>query len=76
MFERVRHDATTLQTIAAEGRLALAYDTGAQTEQIWALAVAEEGEIHKIANELKIDRADLVALRVAHQRYLPGMPHD
>ena len=41
-----------------------------------AISTAEEGEIHKIANELRIDRADLVALRVAHQRFLPGIPRD
>ena len=39
-----------------------------------AISTAEEGEIHRIANELRIDRPDLVALRVAHQRHLPGMP--
>ena len=37
-----------------------------------AISTAEEGEIHKIANELRIDRADLVNLRVAHQQHLPG----
>jgi uncharacterized tellurite resistance protein B-like protein len=41
-----------------------------------AISTAEEGEIHKIANELRIDRADLVALRVAHQRFLPGIPRE
>jgi uncharacterized tellurite resistance protein B-like protein len=38
-----------------------------------AISTLEEGEIHKIANELRIDRADLVKLRVAHQRHLPGL---
>jgi uncharacterized tellurite resistance protein B-like protein len=38
-----------------------------------AISMAEEGEIHRIANELRIDHPDLVALRVAHQRHLPGM---
>ena len=38
------------------------------------ISMAEEGEIHRIANELRIDHPDLVALRVAHQRHLPGMP--
>jgi uncharacterized tellurite resistance protein B-like protein len=41
-----------------------------------SISTAEEGEIHKIANELRIDHPDLVALRVAHQRLLPGMSHD
>jgi len=37
------------------------------------ISTAEEGELHRVANELKIDRPDLVALRVAHQRHLPGL---
>jgi uncharacterized tellurite resistance protein B-like protein len=39
------------------------------------ISTAEEGEIHRIANELRIDPPDLVALRVAHQRHLPGINH-
>jgi uncharacterized tellurite resistance protein B-like protein len=38
-----------------------------------AISTAEESEIHRIANELRIDHSDLVALRVAHRRNLPGM---
>ena len=38
-----------------------------------AISTSEEGEIHRIAKELRIDHADLVALRVAHQRHLPGI---
>lgn len=38
-----------------------------------AISMAEEGEIHRIANELRIDQPDLVALRVEHRRHLPGM---
>lgn len=38
-----------------------------------AISTTEEGEIHRIANELRIDRPDLVALRVAHRRHLPGL---
>ena len=37
-----------------------------------AISMAEEGEIHLIAKELRISRSDLVALRVAHKRHLPG----
>jgi uncharacterized tellurite resistance protein B-like protein len=36
-----------------------------------AISAAEEGEIHRIANE-----PDLVALRVAHRRYLPGVSRE
>jgi uncharacterized tellurite resistance protein B-like protein len=39
-----------------------------------AISLAEESEIHRIASELRIDRPDLTALRVAHQRHLPGLP--
>lgn len=37
------------------------------------VSLAEESEIHRIANELRIDQADLIALRVAHQQHLPGL---
>ena len=38
-----------------------------------AISTAEEGEIHRIATELRIDPPDLLALRVAHRRHLPGL---
>ena len=38
-----------------------------------AISMAEESEIHRIANELRINQPDLVAMRVEHQRHLPGM---
>lgn len=38
-----------------------------------AISVAEETEIHRIANQLRIDPADLTALRLAHRRHLPGL---
>ena len=41
-----------------------------------AISTAEEGEIHRIANELRILPTDLVALRVAHRRHLPGMSRE
>ena len=37
------------------------------------IGVAEEAEIHRIANQLRIHPADLTALRVAHRQYLPGL---
>jgi len=46
----------------------------AATDQ--SISTAEESEIHRIANELRIDHPDLVKLRVAHTRYLPGMSRD
>ena len=41
-----------------------------------AISISEEGEIHRIANELRIDQPDLVALRVAHRRHLPGVSRE
>jgi uncharacterized tellurite resistance protein B-like protein len=41
-----------------------------------AISIAEEGEIHRLAKELRIEHQDLVALRVAHQRHLPGMSRE
>jgi uncharacterized tellurite resistance protein B-like protein len=38
-----------------------------------SISMAEEGEIHRIANELRIEQRDLVALRVSHKRLLPGL---
>ena len=38
-----------------------------------SISMAEETEIHRIANQLKIDPGDLTALRVAHKRFLPGL---
>jgi uncharacterized tellurite resistance protein B-like protein len=37
-----------------------------------AISLSEEGEIHRLARELRIDPPDLLALRVEHQRHLPG----
>ena len=38
-----------------------------------SISLAEEGEIHRIATELRIDQPDLVSLRVTHKRHLPGI---
>jgi hypothetical protein len=35
--------------------------------------MTEEGEIHRIANELRIEQKDLVGLRLSHKRHLPGL---
>src|SRR5690606_22676803 len=37
------------------------------------ISMAEEAEIHRVANQLKIDPADLTALRVAYRDHLPGL---
>jgi uncharacterized tellurite resistance protein B-like protein len=41
-----------------------------------AISMAEESEIHRIAKELKIEPRDLIELRVAHKRHLPGLSRD
>lgn len=38
-----------------------------------SISVAEESEIHRVATELRVLREDLLALRVAHRRHLPGV---
>jgi uncharacterized tellurite resistance protein B-like protein len=43
----------------------------ASTDQ--TISMAEETEIHRIANQLKIEPGDLTALRVQHRSYLPGV---
>jgi uncharacterized tellurite resistance protein B-like protein len=56
-----------------EQKLALMHCIFALSAVDQAISTLEEGEIHKIARELKIDHQDLVALRVAHQAHLPGL---
>jgi uncharacterized tellurite resistance protein B-like protein len=55
------------------GRLALMRCLFALSTTDAAISTAEEGEIHRIAGELRIEPSDLVALRVAHRRHLPGL---
>jgi uncharacterized tellurite resistance protein B-like protein len=57
-----------------EQKLALMHCLFAVSATDAAISTAEEGEIHRIATELRIDRADLVALRVKHRSHLPGRP--
>jgi uncharacterized tellurite resistance protein B-like protein len=38
-----------------------------------SISMAEETEIHRIANQLKIEQADLTSMRLAHRNYLPGL---
>lgn len=43
----------------------------ASTDQ--AISMAEETEIHRITNQLRILPQDLTALRLEHRRFLPGL---
>jgi uncharacterized tellurite resistance protein B-like protein len=54
-------------------KLALARCLFAVASSDEAISMAEETEIHRITNQLKIDPPDLTALRVANRRYLPGL---
>lgn len=38
-----------------------------------AISMAEESEIHRIANQLKIEPVELTALRISYARFLPGL---
>ena len=38
-----------------------------------AISMAEEAEIHRVANQFKILPHDLMTLRVTHGRFLPGL---
>jgi len=54
-------------------KLALARCVFAVAASDQAISMAEETEIHRILNQLRIEPADLTALRVAHKPFLPGM---
>src|SRR5687767_13340640 len=61
------------ETASYEEKLALArclFAVGAADE---AISMAEETEIHRITNHLKILPADLTRLRLEHRRFLPGL---
>jgi uncharacterized tellurite resistance protein B-like protein len=38
-----------------------------------SISMAEEAEIHRILNQLRIQPHDLTALRVEHRKFLPGL---
>ena len=56
-----------------EEKLALARCLFAVAASEDSISMAEETEIHRILNQLKIEPADLVALRVSHRAHLPGL---
>jgi uncharacterized tellurite resistance protein B-like protein len=61
------------QLAAYEEKLALMRCLFAVSASDDSISVAEEGEIHRIANELRIDQPDLVRLRVEYRKHLPGL---
>ena len=61
------------ESASYEEKLALArclFGVGAADQEI---SIAEESEIHRITNHLKILPADLTRLRLEHRRFLPGL---
>jgi uncharacterized tellurite resistance protein B-like protein len=56
-----------------EQKLALMRCVFAVSSSDTAISTIEEGEIHKLARELRVEHADLVALRVNYRKHLPGM---
>jgi uncharacterized tellurite resistance protein B-like protein len=55
-----------------EEKLALARCLFAVASTDRAISMAEEAEIHRVTNQLKIHPQDLTALRVEHRSFLPG----
>ena len=56
-----------------EEKLALARCLFATAATDDAISMMEETEIHRILTQLKIQPADLTALRLEHRRFLPGL---
>jgi uncharacterized tellurite resistance protein B-like protein len=69
-FEVAREFATHA---SYEDKLALARCLFAVAASEDSISMTEETEIHRILNQLKIQPADLTALRVAHRGHLPGL---
>jgi uncharacterized tellurite resistance protein B-like protein len=61
------------ETATYEEKLALARCLFAVGATDASISLAEESEIHRITNQLKIDRADLTAIRLQHRQALPGI---
>jgi len=54
-------------------KLALARCLFAVASTDASISMAEEAEIHRITNQLRIQPQDLTALRIQHRKYLPGL---
>jgi uncharacterized tellurite resistance protein B-like protein len=60
-------------TTSYDEKLALARCLFAVASSDDAISMAEETEIHRITNQLRIQPEDLTRLRLEHRRFLPGM---
>lgn len=56
-----------------EEKLALARCLFATAATDEAISMAEETEIHRILTQLRIEPSDLMSLRIAHRKSLPGL---
>ena len=56
-----------------DDRLALARCLFAVAASDERISIAEEAELHRVLNQLRIERPDLTAMRLQHKRFLPGM---
>lgn len=56
-----------------EEKLALARCLFAVAASDERISIAEEAEVHRITNQLRIERPDLTAIRIQHKRFLPGI---
>jgi uncharacterized tellurite resistance protein B-like protein len=54
-------------------RLALARCLFAVAASDERISIAEEAEVHRITNQLRIEGPHLTAMRVQHRRFLPGL---
>ena len=61
------------ETASYDEKLALARCLFSVAATDAAISMAEETEIHRITNQLRIQPQDLTALRVQHRRFLPGL---
>jgi uncharacterized tellurite resistance protein B-like protein len=62
------------ETTTYEERLALARCLFAVAATDERISVTEEAELHQITSQLHIEAPDLIAIRLQHRRFLPGMP--
>ena len=61
------------KTATYEQKLALIHCLFAVSAAEGRISVAEEGEIQRVARELKVEPADIVRLRLAYRDQLPGL---
>jgi uncharacterized tellurite resistance protein B-like protein len=61
------------QSATADQKVALVHCLFAVSAAEGRISVVEEGEIQRVARELKVEPADLVKIRLAYRDHLPGL---